>query len=171
MADPATAATRPPAAAGPISRQLMFPNGGPGVGVGEADGLGAGLGGAGDGGKGEAVGLAALARPVAKNAATQQINATSNGRVFNSEILLVNAVAARPMAILRALLKEVSKPEDLVRRNGRMMRAIVRNVHMNCVPLRPSDHRAHQDERYDRERNRPAPQSTRPGWPSPGRRA
>jgi hypothetical protein len=90
----------------------MFPNGGPGVGVGETDGLGAGLGGAGDGGKGEAVGLAALARPPAKNAATQQINAASNGRVFNSEILLVNAVAARTMAILRALLKEVSKRED-----------------------------------------------------------
>jgi hypothetical protein len=149
----------------------MFPNGGPGVGVGEADGLGAGLGGAGDGGKGEAVGLAALAWPVAKDAATQQINATSNGRVFNSEILLVNALAARATAILRALLKEVSKRDDLVRRNGCMMRAIERDVHMNRIPLRPSDHGAHHDERHDRERNRPAAQSSRPGWPSPGRRA
>jgi hypothetical protein len=149
----------------------MFPNAGPGVGVGEADGLGTGLGGAGDGGKGEAVGLAALTRPVAKNAATQQINATRNGRVFNSEILLVNALAARATAILRALLKEVSKRDGLVRRNGCMMRAIERNVHMNRVPLRPSDHGAHYDERHDRERNRPAAQSSRAGWPSPGRRA
>ncbi|MGA7355968.1 MAG: hypothetical protein WBW76_11115, partial [Candidatus Cybelea sp.] len=133
--------------------------------------LGDGFAGAGDGGMGEAVGLAALAGPVAKNAATQQINATSNGRVFNSEILLVDAVAVRATAILRALLKEVSKREALVHRNGCMMRAIERNVHMNRVPLRPSDHRAHRDERYDRERNRPAPQSSRPGWPSPGRRA
>jgi hypothetical protein len=149
----------------------MFPNGGPGVGVGEADGLGAGFGGIGDAGKGEAVGLAAFARPVVKDAATQQINATSNGRVFNCEILLVDAVAVRASAILRVLLKEVSKREQLARGRGRMMRAIERDVHMNRIPLRPSDHGAHDDERCDREPNRPAPLWSKPGWSSPGRRA
>ncbi|MGB6644644.1 MAG: hypothetical protein WBE35_06405, partial [Candidatus Cybelea sp.] len=51
--------TRPPEPAGPISRQLMLPKGGPGLGVGEGEGVVTAFAGAGAGGCGEAVGSTA----------------------------------------------------------------------------------------------------------------
>lgn len=89
VADPATAATRPPAPAGPISRQLILANGGPGVGVGEGVGVGvAGFGGIGEAGIGEAVGSAACAAVDANKEKTPQNDSASSVRRINSKLSL-----------------------------------------------------------------------------------
>jgi hypothetical protein len=85
---PATAVTRPPAVAGPIPRQLMFPNAGPGVGVGDAEAEGTGLGAIGDGGKGEGGGSAARVLAAATRTEPQRNDISSNARCNNDGNLL-----------------------------------------------------------------------------------
>jgi hypothetical protein len=67
---------RPPPAAGPMARQLMLANGGPGVGDGDADAEGLGLAGSGDAGEGLAGAVSAAARTNVEPTIAIQIETT-----------------------------------------------------------------------------------------------
>lgn len=67
---------RPPGPAGPISRQLMLPNGGPCVGVGD---------GAGEAGAGEGEASAARACSATNGIKPQQSSKASNARFINDK--------------------------------------------------------------------------------------
>lgn len=144
---------RPPPAAGPISRQLMFAQAGPGVGVGEGLGLGVGTAGGRVDGDGDGAGTAASATACgAKNNATAHIVA-ANKRCIQSLLTRKRVPCTGTNSCVPSFA--------LARVGG----GVTRDVDVLGVPLPPGNQAAHHQEEHDEDDPQgPAAHRQEPGW-------